>query len=384
MIAINPFATRPSHVRSRKSFDHSPMLVFYELTQACDLICLHCRACAQKRSDPAELNTAESKQLIDQLTEFPDPPMLILTGGDPLKRSDIYDLIEYAVDVGLEVSITPSATPLVTKDAIRRLRDAAISRMAISIDGVDAATHDANRGVAGSFEYSLEILRHARQLGVETQINTTLTPANFGQIESMADRFSTFGIALWSIFFLVPVGRASEMDRLNADECEEAFERLWVQSKRQPYMVKTTEAPHYRRFVIQNRPRKDGNESAPAPAFIPAGVNDGKGVMFVSHTGMIHPTGFLPITWGVYPLQSVVDVYQNSPIFRGLRDADRLEGKCGLCEFRNVCGGSRARAYGVTGNVFAEEPDCNYIPPTLLSQARESPYDTDARWNETE
>ncbi len=360
-------ATRPAHLRSRKSFDHSPMLVFYELTQACDLVCQHCRACAQSRSDPAELKTADSKRLIDQLTEFPEPPMLILTGGDPLKRPDIFELVEYAVARGLQVSITPSATPLVTREAIRRLGDAGISRLAISIDGADAATHDANRGVFGSFERSLEILRDARELGIETQINTTLTPANFEQIESMAERFAEFDIALWSIFFLIPVGRAGRLPRLNAEECEQAFERLWRQSKIQPYMIKSTEAPHYRRFVIQNEVSKAASQTGTRPrGFIPAGVNDGKGVMFVSHTGLIHPTGFLPVVCGVFPQQSVVRVYQDSPIFKGLRDANRLEGKCGACEFRNVCGGSRARSYAVTGNIFAEEPDCIYQPKGIL------------------
>lgn len=355
-------ATRPSHIRSRKSFDHSPMLLFYELTQACDLVCQHCRACAQSRSDPAELKTADSKRLIEQLTEFPEPPMLILTGGDPLKRQDIFELIEHAVACGLEVSITPSATPLVTYEAIRRLRDAGISRLAISIDGADAATHDANRGVIGSYQRSLDILRDARELGVETQINTTLTPANFDQIEAMADCFADFDIALWSVFFLIPVGRAGQMPRLSAEECEQAFERLWQQSNQQPYMIKTTEAPHYRRYVIQHQIPKSGHGDARPRAFIPGGVNDGKGVMFVSHTGTIHPTGFLPVVCGVFPMQSVVQVYQESPIFKSLRDSECLEGKCGECEFRNVCGGSRARAYAVTGNMFAEEPDCSYQP----------------------
>ncbi len=359
-------ATRPAHLRTRKSFDHSPMLVFYELTQACDLVCQHCRACAQSRSDPAELKTADSKRLIEQLTEFPEPPMLILTGGDPLKRQDIFELVEHAVACGLQVSITPSATPLVTREAIRRLRDAGISRLAISIDGADAATHDANRGVAGSFERSLEILSDARELGVETQINTTLTPANFNQIELMADRFADFDIALWSIFFLIPVGRAGQMPRLSAEECEQAFERLWQQSKTQPYMIKSTEAPHYRRYVIQHQIPKAAQADVRPRGFIPAGVNDGKGVMFVSHTGTIHPTGFLPVVCGVFPMQSVVQVYQDSPIFKGLRDSNRLQGKCGECEFRNVCGGSRARAYAVTGNIFAEEPDCSYQPKGLL------------------
>ncbi|WP_146414920.1 radical SAM protein [Crateriforma conspicua] len=352
--------TRPKYLRSRKSFDHSPMLVFYELTRACDLVCKHCRACAQSWRAPGELTTEQSKTLVDELTEFPDPPMLILTGGDPLKRDDIFELIRYAVGVGLDVSITPSATPLVNQQSITRLRDAGISRMAISVDGSDAATHDANRGVAGSFDHSMDILRIARELGVETQINTTLTPDNVHQIEAMGDRFASLDIALWSVFFLIPVGRATEMARLNADECESAFARLLQQSKTQPFMVKTTEAPHYRRHVIQNTKKKtDGPSSR---GFIPAGVNDGKGVMFVSHTGEIFPTGFLPIHCGKFPTDSVVQTYQNSPTFQMLRDSDRLGGKCGVCEFRNVCGGSRARAFGVTGDAMAAEPDCNYIP----------------------
>jgi radical SAM protein with 4Fe4S-binding SPASM domain len=330
------------------------MLVFYEVTQACDLVCQHCRACAQSQRHPFELGTDESKRLIGQLAEFPEPPMLVLTGGDPLKRSDIFELIEHAVECGLQVSITPSATPLVTRGAIQRLRDAGIARMAISIDGADAETHDANRGVSGSFARSLEILNEARSLNVQTQINTTLTPKNVDQIETMADRFADLGITLWSVFFLVPVGRAGAMERLDGEACERAFERLWAQSRCQPYLIKTTEAPHYRRYSLQQQ-----------GPFLAAGVNDGKGVMFVSHTGTIHPSGFLPIICGMYPQQHVVSVYQNSPLFRRLRDANQLQGKCGECEFRQVCGGSRARAYAVTGNLMSQEPDCLYVPQRM-------------------
>ena len=343
------------------------MLVFYELTLACDLVCLHCRACAQSHSDPRELSTADSKRLIKQLTEFPDPPMLILTGGDPLKRADIYELVEYAFAAGLDVSITPSATPLVTRETIIRLRDAGISRIAISIDGADAETHEANRGVAGSFQRSLDILNWASELGVQTQINTTLTPANVDQIEAMAEQFAELGIVLWSVFFLVPVGRADQLPRLDAEQSELAFERLWKQAKIQPYMIKTTEAPHYRRYSIQHQIKNSKDlaeldQQSPGRPFIPAGVNDGKGVMFVSHTGVVHPSGFLPIDCGSFPQTSVVDIYQNSTVFQSLRDSKLLEGKCGRCEFRNVCGGSRARAYAVSGNILAEEPDCIYQP----------------------
>ena len=350
-------------------FSHSPLLVFFEVTQACDLVCQHCRACAQAAPNPAELSSAQARQLIDQLCEFPWPPMLVLTGGDPLKREDIFELVEYATWSGLEVSITPSATPLATRQAIRRLRDAGISRIAVSIDGADAATHDAVRGVAGSFARSLRILSEARSLGIPTQVNTTLTPANVDQIESMAQRFAHEGIGMWSVFFLVPVGRAETLPRLSADECEMAFARLWRESQRQPFAIKTTEAPHYRRYVLKHQPSKaeqSRGESSPT-RFVPMGVNDGKGVMFISHTGMVYPSGFLPMACGRFPREHVVQVYQNSLIFQALRDADRLEGKCHDCEFRHVCGGSRARAYAVTGNLFAQEPDCAYIPAAYSS-----------------
>jgi radical SAM protein with 4Fe4S-binding SPASM domain len=307
------------------------------------------------------LTTDQSLQLISQLAEFPTPPLLVLTGGDPLKRADIYRLIRHGVQLGLDVSITPSATPLVTPEAIAKLREAGIARMAISLDGADAATHDATRGVAGSFDRSLEILTEAGRQGISLQVNTTLTPGNVAQIDRMADLLARHGIAMWSVFFLVPVGRAGAMNRLNAEQCEDAFATLWHQSQCRPYVIKTTEAPHYRRFLVQHRlPKSEQGETAAANRFFSQGVNDGKGVMFISHAGIVHPSGFLPIACGVFPLQNVVSVYQESPVFRALRDPDRLSGKCRACEFRRVCGGSRSRAYAVTGDAFAAEPDCAY------------------------
>jgi radical SAM protein with 4Fe4S-binding SPASM domain len=354
--------------RAVPGFSHSPLLVFYEVTQACDLVCQHCRACAQTKPHPAELTTDESLQLIDQIAEFPTPPMLVLTGGDPFKRADIFELVEYASWYGLDVSITPSATPLVTPGAIRGLRDAGVSRMAISIDGADAYTHDTSRGVPGSFARSLEILSDARHAGIPIQVNTTLTPTNLGQIDRMAEMLAGQDIAMWSVFFLVPVGRADQMPRLTAGQCETAFARLWRQAQRQAYTIKTTEAPHYRRFVMQHQLSKARRDpDAASHAYVPQGVNDGKGVMFVSHAGLVHPSGFLPIVCGAYPFQHVVRIYQESPVFRALREAERLEGKCRGCEYRNICGGSRARAYAVTGNLFAQEPDCSYIPAAMHS-----------------
>jgi radical SAM protein len=345
-------------------FGRSPLIVFYEVTQACDLVCNHCRACAHATAHPHELATEQSLQLIDQVAEFPSPPLLVLTGGDPFKRADIFTLIEHASRRFLDVSITPSATPLVTPRAVARLRLAGISRLAISIDGADAQTHDAIRGVGGSFYRSLEILGEARAAGISTQVNTTLTPANVGQIDRIAAMLARQHIAMWSVFFLVPVGRANHLRRLSADQCEKAFNCLWRQSQQQTYAIKTTEAPHYRRFLIQHRQELKTTERGrnARPGYVPLGVNDGNGIMFISHKGDIYPSGFMPLLCGRLPVDHLVGVYQDSPIFRELRDPHLLEGKCKACEFRRVCGGSRARAYAVTGNPFAEEPDCAYVP----------------------
>lgn len=346
-----------------RDFSRSPLLVFYELTQACDLVCTHCRACAQPTPHPNELSPLSSLQLLQQLAEFPEPPTLVLTGGDPLKRPDIYRLAERACELGLDVAITPSATPLVTPDAIDRLRRAGVSRLAISLDGVDAASHDAVRGVCGSFTRSLQILRDARSAGMSTQVNTTLTPANLQTVDAMAELLATLGIAMWSVFFLIPVGRAATAARLSAQQCEAAFERLWRQSLLQTYLIKTTEAPHYRRFLLQRHSdaRRTTGQRPPRP-FASMHVNDGKGIMFVSHAGVVYPSGFMPIPCGRFPADNVVKVYQQSQLFRELRDDAHLQGKCARCEFRKVCGGSRARAYATTGNPFAEEPDCLYVP----------------------
>jgi MoaA/NifB/PqqE/SkfB family radical SAM enzyme len=333
--------------------------VFYEITRACDLVCFHCRACAQARPHPSELSPRLTRCLVDQLAEFPRKPQLILTGGDPLKRSDIYDVIRLAKTRGLGVSITPSPTPLVTRESVARLAEAGVERLAISVDGPDAASHDRVRGVAGSFDHALRILRWARQYHISTQVNTTITPANADKVADMAELLDGLGIELWSVFFLVPVGRAIDAVRLTPQQYESVFDALWQESQRRSYRIKTTEAPHYRRFLLEQK--KNGHRPAPHE-FVTYGLNDGKGIMFIGHTGWIHPSGFLPLICGLFPLHHVVDVYQRSGVFRALRDAARLEGKCGACEFRKICGGSRARAFAVTGNPLAAEPDCVYVP----------------------
>jgi AdoMet-dependent heme synthase len=274
-------------------------------------------------------------------------------------------LIHHATARGLVVAMTPSATPLVTADAIRRLHASGLHRLAVSLDGSDAETHDGFRRVAGSYAHTLWIVAEARRIGLPVQINTTVARHNVHQVDAIADVVRGMDVALWSVFFLVPTGRAQIDQRLTADECEAVFERLWHHQRHQPFPIKTTEAPHYRRFILQ---RMKGSGTRGAARLPSVGTNDGKGVMFVSHTGEIYPTGFLPIPCGKFPLDSTVRVYQESALFRALRDADRLGGKCGVCEFKEICGGSRARAYGLSGDPLSAEPDCAYVPPRWVGK----------------
>jgi radical SAM protein len=339
--------------------------VFYELTRACDLVCLHCRACAQRDPAPDELSTADSCALLEQLTRFPSAPLLVFTGGDPFKRRDLPALVRHATGLGLEVAVTPSATPLVTLPALEALRDAGASRVAVSLDGPDDESHDRFRGVAGSFQRTLEIIRDARSAGLPVQVNTTVTPQNWRRIDEFARLLDGLDIILWSVFFLVPVGRGTSQSRLNADEVEHVFSQLWQETRRRGFPIKTTEAPHFRRYAAQQRSSASAEEGPfnPTKAYSSLATNDGKGIMFVAHNGEIYPSGFMPIRCGVFPKDDVVETYQRSPLLQALRDAKRLKGKCGACEFRTLCGGSRARSYAVTGDPLAAEPDCAYIPP---------------------
>jgi radical SAM protein with 4Fe4S-binding SPASM domain len=273
----------------------------------------------------------------------------------------LFDMIRHANGVGLDVALTPSATPLVTTEVVGRLKEAGLHRLAVSLDGPDAETHDAFRGVPGSFARTLRIIADAHAVGLPVQINTTVARHNAHQIDAIAELLAGQHIVLWSLFFLIPTGRATPEQRLSAEEVEGVFGRLFRQARVQRYAIKTTEAPHYRRYLAQHMPA-----GAPAPRWV--GTNDGRGVMFVSHTGEIFPSGFLPQLCGRFPTDSIVDVYQKHPLFRSLRDAEQLKGKCGRCEFRELCGGSRARAFALTGDPLGAEPDCAYVPPAVRKE----------------
>ena len=306
--------------------------------------------------------------------------MFVLTGGDPLKRPDIHELVQYAHQRGVHTSMTPSATPLLTKEAIAGLKQDGLARLAVSLDGSNAEIHDAFRRVPGSYQRTLDAIRWARELDLPVQINTTITRRNLDDFGPMVRLLETLDIVLWSVFFLVPTGRGQTTDLVRAEEFEMMFEKLYQTSTRVKFDIKTTEAQHYRRFLLQRRAeeRRQGLASATtsvaaAQAFpaalggdgiarAPRGLNDGKGFVFVSHVGEVFPSGFLPLAAGNIRKQRLADLYRDSPLFRTLRDTSQLKGKCGACEFKEICGGSRARAYALTSDVMAEEPCCVYEP----------------------
>ena len=346
------------------NFDQAPMLVIWEVTQACDLACVHCRASAQSERNAAELTTEQGYRLLDEIRSFGEP-LMVFTGGDPLKRPDLFDLIRHAVKIGLRTNVTPSATPLLTAEAIDRFKEAGISRMAISVDGHDAASHDDFRGIPGTFERAMFALSHARDIGLDTQFQTTVTRRNMAHLPEIAEIVREMRSKMWSLFFLIVTGRALENDDLRAEEYEGVFQFMYELSKTAPFGIKTTEAMHYRRYVAQRIKAEHGvteNESAKGVAWRTAGVSDGKGFVFVSHQGEIFPSGFLPITGGNVLRDSLTDVYRNSELFKTLRDTAQREGKCGICEYQKICGGSRSRAYALTGDFLAEDPRCVYQP----------------------
>ena len=346
------------------NFDQAPMLVIWEVTQACDLACVHCRASAQPERNPAELSTEQGYRLLDEIRSFGEP-LMVFTGGDPLKRPDLYELIRYSVQIGLRTNVTPSATPLLTAEAIEGFQAAGIARMAISLDGPDAAMHDEFRGIPGTFDRAMFALRHARDIGLDTQLQTTVTRRNMACLAEVAEIAKEVRTRMWSLFFLIVTGRAEEGDDLLAPEYEQVFEFMYELSKTAAFGVKTTEAMHYRRYVAQRIKAEHGateNPNAKGVAFRTAGVSDGKGFVFVSHTGEIFPSGFFPVSGGNVLADSLTDVYRNSDLFLTLRDTSQRHGKCGICEYRNICGGSRSRAYALTGDFLAEDPRCIYQP----------------------
>ena len=367
-----------------QDYNENPFIVIWELTRACELKCLHCRAEAQNRRHPMELSFDEGKKLIDDIKSM-NNPMLVFTGGDPLMREDVFDIAKYAIDKGVRVSMTPSATPNVTKEAMEKAKEVGLSRWAFSLDGPTAEVHDHFRGTSGSFKLTMNAIKYLHELMMPIQINTVISQYNIDHLDEMAELIESLDCVLWSVFFLVPTGRGQEKDMISPVQHEMVFQWLYDLSKRVSYDIKTTAGQHYRRVVIQNKMREKSAGKAQDDMSInykdalkngttglinglgraPKGVNDGNGFVFISHIGDVFPSGLLPVKAGNVRETPLPEIYRESEIFKELRNPDLYKGKCGICEYRHVCGGSRSRAYAVTGDYLESEPYCVYIPKAM-------------------
>lgn len=368
-------------------YNENPYIVIWEVTRACQLKCVHCRADAQLKPDPNELSNEEGFKLIDQIYEM-NNPMLVFTGGDCMMREDLFELADYAVKKGMRVSMTPSATDNVTKERMKQAKEVGLSRWGFSLDAPTPEIHDHFRGTPGSFDLTLEKIKYLNELEMPLQINTVISRYNYDHLEQMAELVKDLKAVMWYIFLLVPTGRGQQDACLTPVEHEKVFRWLYELGKTAPYDIKTTAAQHYRRVVLQEKVRehkldKDTIRYEDTITFdqesiidglkrAPKGVNDGNGFIFISHTGDVLPSGLLPIKLGNVRETPLKEIYRESPILKELRNPDLYKGKCGVCEYRFICGGSRSRTYAVKGDYLESEPYCVYIP-TALRNKKDSP-----------
>lgn len=373
-----------------------PFMIIWETTHACDLACRHCRAEAIPQHDPLSLTFEEAKRLLEQVESFGKPrPIFIFTGGDPFKRQDLFDLLAYGNQLGLAMAVSPSGTPLLTEENLQKVRASGGKAISLSIDGSTAERHDQFRGVPGSFDLTSRGWQMARKLGIKVQLNTTVTRYNLEDLPEIFRLVLEYGAMTWSLFFLVPVGRGRAEDEVSPAEYEGVMHFLYDCSKYAS--AKTTEGHHYKRVVLQRAilddkglPVEDYFKLDPVYYRLkaalgsivtqrnikpkdniirtPMHINAGNGFVFVSRRGEVYPSGFMPIAAGNVKEKSLVEIYRDAPLFQDLRDESKLEGRCGLCEFVGVCGGSRSRAYAVTGDPLAEEPFCTYEPGSFPFQ----------------
>ncbi|MBL8174814.1 MAG: TIGR04053 family radical SAM/SPASM domain-containing protein [Bryobacterales bacterium] len=369
-MATSMHGTGPRH--GARDYSQTPLNIYWEMTQACALACRHCRAEAMPEPHPNELTTDEGLAFVSQIPSFGDPlPHLILTGGDPLARKDLYQVIDYARSIGIGISITPAATEALTRDVLVKLKDHGVDGLGLSLDGSTAARHDAIRGVPGTFDRTMNALRWAQELEMPLQVNTLVAEQTADDVPHIFELLKPFSVARWSLFFLISVGRGKVLAALSPEEGEKLMQWVYDVSQDSPFIVATTEAPSYRRVALQ-RKREQGQDAADmkkSRATGAFGIRDGHGIMFVSNTGDICPAGFLPLTAGNVRQDKIVDIYRDSPLFKQLHDPTTFDGRCGVCEYHILCGGSRARAYGATGNPLAEDPFCPYEPLVPITRA---------------
>lgn len=348
---------------SAPDYDLAPLMLYWEVTRACDLACRHCRAEAIPWRDARELSTTEGRHLLDAVAGFGERiPHLVLTGGDPLRRPDLEALVAHAVRRGITTSVTPSGTPACTPEALRRLRLAGATGVAFSIDGSSAERHDDVRRVRGSFERTCNAVGWALELGLAVQVNTLVSAETASDLPAIEALVRALGAQRWALFFLIQVGRGSVLREVTPEAGEEILKWVCDRAREPGLVIKATEAHHVRRLAAQHA---DGHErTSNRDTAIRRGwaIRDGGGIMFISHVGDVYPSGFLPIRVGNMRRDDPVALYRHAPLFRALRDPGNFRGKCGACEFRFICGGSRARAYAATGDPLESDPLCVYQP----------------------
>ena len=357
----------PAH-HAPRDYAKTPINVYWETTRACALACRHCRAEAAPAPDPNQLSFDEGLALFHQILDFGDPlPQLILTGGDPLTRPDLYELIDEARKLGIGVSITPAATPALTRDVLVRLKEHGVEGLGLSLDGATALAHDSIRGVHGTFDRTIQAMRWAQELGMPLQVNTLIAAETAGDLPAIYELLKSLGVARWSLFFLISVGRGKVLQPLAPAKAEMLMAWIYETSLIAPFIVATTEAPSYRRVALEQMRAegKNAEEIKHSNAYRSFGIRDGHGIVFVSHTGEICPAGFLPLVTGNIRQNSLVDTYRNAPEFLSLHDPTKFEGRCGACQYHMLCGGSRSRAFEASGSALGEDPLCIFEPPGM-------------------
>jgi radical SAM protein len=348
-----------------RDYAQTPMNVYWEMTQACGLACRHCRAAAMPEPHPNELSFEEAVDFLRQIPEFGQPlPHLILTGGDPLRRKGLFALIDEAHRLGIGMSITPAATSALTREVLLELKGHGIEGIGLSLDGSTAERHDAIRNVPGTFDRTLKATRWAGELALPLQINTLISAETAPDLPAIFELLKNYTLARWSLFFLISVGRGKVLESLTADQSEELMGWIYEISKRAPFVVATTEAPSYRRVAIAKMRAEglSGEEIKRSKAARSFGIRDGNGIVFVSSTGDISPAGFLPQAAGNVRREHIAEIYRRASLFRLLHDPNSFGGRCGVCEYRALCGGSRSRAYQTTGDSLASDPLCRFTP----------------------
>lgn len=361
-----------------------PHVIVWEVTRACQLACLHCRADAFTKPDPRQLTTQQGKALLDGFAAYGTPrPIVILSGGDAFERPDLEELIAHGTSIGLPIALSPSVTPLLTDERLASVREAGVKAFSLSLDGATAATHDSFRGIDGTFASTLEAAELVVRHGFRFQINTTICRNNLRELPALLARTIELRAHMWYLLFLVPMGRGSNLEPLNGEEMEDVLH--WLHDVSNRIAVKVTEAPNYRRVAIQRddalaaglplpergplhawltqeMERLLGHLTDRRPPRPPIGVNSGRGFAFVDHIGDVYPSGFLPHRCGSVKERPFSEIYSNAPMMRALRDPSGYSGKCGVCEFNWVCGGSRARAHAMLGDALASDPTCVHRP----------------------